>query len=264
MTTQTIAERSILVTHLEEGPVTDLAAPYGYAESPTMLRLTRELLEAAGGQALYLGRAWACQLDLLYLTDTGTTDGIPLGAHSTATATFTGTLATVIPAQTTVKHADVDGLWETGAASSIPAGLTRDLVVTRQIAGPVAALAHALDTISPGVSGLSAVDNVLAATPGSLATITMRILDRRTRTLVQTRSSLVECVGSSGVYQITADPDQRSRLATVGAGNAGRLVLRWAAADDQPPPAGLWDVELVVAHPGGAAVEARGLLEVLA
>jgi hypothetical protein len=264
VTTQTIAERSVLVAHLAEGPVTDLVAGYPYAESPTMLRLTRESLEAAGGQACYLGRAFAVQLDLLYLTDTGTTDGIPLGSHGTATVTFTGTNGAAIPAESTVKKAAVAALWSTGAASTIPVGLTRDLSVECETMGAVAAAIGTLDTVSPAISGVSAVTNAAEAAPGAAYAITLRILDRRTRSLVQSRSSLVETVPASGVYQITADPDQRSRLATYNDGNAGRLVLRWASADAQPPPVGLWDFELVVTHPGGAAVEARGLLEVLA
>lgn len=115
------------------------------------------------------------------------------------------------------------------------------------------------------MSGLSAVDNAVDATPGTLAALTLRLLDRRTHCLIHSRSSLLETVDGSGEYQIEADSDQHPLVAAGAllAGNAGRLVIRWAAADDHPPPSGLWDFELVVAHPGGAAVEARGLLEVI-
>lgn len=261
----TIAERSVLVTHLSESPTTDLEAPYAYAESPQAVRLTAEELRRAGGKPLQVDSAWAARLDLLYLTSTGTTDGVPLGSHSTATVTLTGVAETVIPAQTTVKKSADATLWETGAASLIPVGqTTKALVVTCQEAGPEAADAHALAVISPAVSGLSAVDNALAATPGALRLLTLRLLDQRTGGIVQIRRSTVETVAGSGIYQIAADTDQRSRLATVGDGNAGRLVIRWGAADDSPPPVGRWDWTLTVAHPDGAEIEARGEIEVLA
>jgi hypothetical protein len=267
MTELAIVSRTAIVEHLAEGPTIDLSAAYPYPESAQVVRLTREMLEGCGGQALHLGRAWAARLHLLTLSDAGVTEGIPLGTHGTVTVILTGTEDTVIPARTTVGPSSAGPLWQTGAASSIPhGGTTRELVVTCQDAGPIAAVAHSLDTIYPAVPGLSAVDNAADATPGTSAALTLRILDRRVRSLVQSRSSAAYCVGSAGAYQLEADPDQHPLVAVAPllAGHAGRLVLRWAAADALPPPVGLWEFELVVAHPDGSSVDARGNLEVLA
>ena len=258
-----IASRSVLVTSIDEGPTSDLEAALPYPDPAYAVQLTREVLEDAGGIACRLGRAFAARLDLLHLSITGLTDGVPLGRHSVAVVTFTGTALTPIPAGTTIKAAADATLWSVDEDTEIPLGETTvDAAVTCVEAGPEAALAHALDTISPAVVGLSAVDNALAATPGAIYALTLQLRDRRTGSVVQPRSSLVETVAASGIYQLEADPDQRSRLADVP-GLAGRLVIRWAAADDHPPPEGLWSWELTAAHPDGAGLVAAGTLEVL-
>jgi hypothetical protein len=266
MTELAIVSRTAIVEHLAEGPTIDLSAAYPYPESAQIVRLTREMLEGCGGQALHLGRAWAARLQLLTLSDTGVTDGIPLASHGTASATFTGTQGTVIPAGTSIKKAAVATLWRTAAAATIPVGLSVAVAVQCEEAGAIAAVGGTLDTISPSVSGLSAVTNATDATPGVACTLTLRLLDRRERSLVQSRSSTAYCVGSAGAMQLTADVDQRSQVATPAtlAGHAGRLVLRWAASDALPPPVGLWEFELAVGHPDGSSVDARGTLEVLA
>lgn len=69
--------------------------------------------------------------------------------------------------------------------------------------------------------------------------------------------------------QIEADADQNSRNADpeadppVPAGNRGRLVVRWHAEDDSPPPEGSWSFTLTGGAETHSLALAAGTLEVV-
>jgi hypothetical protein len=256
MTTD-IVSRSVVVAALDE--VADLRAEYAYSESALQVRLTQAMLELIGCAPLRPETDFALELHAQTLGSDGDTDGIPLASFGTATVTFTGTADTPIPAGTTVKKAAVATLWETIEATAIPhGGTTVNATVRCTEAGVVAVAQHTLNTISPAVVGLSAVDNAADATPGAEYPLTLRMFDRRTGGVVCTRRSTQEI--TSGVYAITRDADQASMADD---GNAGLLVLRWDSDEADPPPVGSWLWTITLSRPEGDVELCRGEIEVL-
>lgn len=261
----TIVERSVNVAHLED--TAGLEAAYPYPEPADSVRLTAQLLRESGGQPLQPGVDWACRLQLRTLDEAGLTDGValfPETSYGTAEVTFTGTAETAIPAGTTVEKGD-GILWATDEDTEIPAGETTvDVTVVCRTPGVIAALAASIDTISPAVVGLSAVTNALPAVAGRAVdrSVELRLYDRRSHGVVALRTSLVETIPSTGVYQVTPAPNQRSLLDD-DPGDAGELVIRWDASEPAPPPIGTWDWILTLVYPSGPVTLAQGTIEVV-
>jgi hypothetical protein len=259
----TIADRTVLVTMLDEGPVIGLDAPFPAAESFRAVDLTASAIEAAGGQPVQRGRACAIQLDLLHLLSDGTTDGLPLGSYSTVGVELTGDAGTVIPAGSRIKAAAGEVFWAITEDATIEEGGEVHTVAACLTIGAQTVAAHDLDTIVDPIDGWDAVDNGGATlTVGAMLAIQLKLYDRRTHGVAHRRTTADTLVQDGDVYQIESDLDQHSRLDDEP-GNAGRLVIRWAAADLVLPPAGRWDWELIVSHTIGDATIAAGVIEVL-
>lgn len=263
-----IADRYTRVAVLDEGPATPLDMAYP-EDQYVSVDLSADAMRLAGGEPLQVGRACAIRLEVLYRDTDGVEEGIALSETvSSAVVTCGGTPGTVITAGKRIKIAGSDVLWSLSEAVTIGEGGTADGTFVSSEAEDAGA--HDLDTIVDAVSGWSTVDNAAESEEvTAYLPLTLRLYDQHTHRLAHERDAETLLSTTDDRYQIEADTNQDPRSTGEVRGYAGRLVLRWAADDDHPPPVGTWDWELIVGYEPewgdrGDRVEARGVIEVLA